>query len=280
MDGELGDVIAAKTARGRSRPSRPLGPACSERRRGAGAGSRAAQAGPAGCAQLLLAHRLQRSRLAAGMHDDARLCRSQAADGFGRLPARRPPTSHWPTVGRTRIPRPALRSRRRCWCRAPTPTLVDWALERRTDAPAPDWWTWAPAAARSRWPSPTRGPTPCGSPPPTRARQPLAVARHNAARLGLRVAMARATGSAAGRRSFERVSNPPYIAGDDPHLPATMRHEPQLALTPGGTGSTPSGLADRRRCGACGPAAGCCSNMAGTRRPVCGHSALAARRRV
>ena len=31
------------------------------------------------------------------------------------------------------------------------------------------------------------------------------------------------------------LSNPPYIAGDDPHLPA-LRHEPALALTPGGDG--------------------------------------------
>lgn len=31
------------------------------------------------------------------------------------------------------------------------------------------------------------------------------------------------------------VSNPPYIAEDDPHLPA-LRHEPSLALTPGGDG--------------------------------------------
>jgi release factor glutamine methyltransferase len=31
------------------------------------------------------------------------------------------------------------------------------------------------------------------------------------------------------------VSNPPYIAGDDPHLPA-LRHEPRQALTPKGTG--------------------------------------------
>ena len=38
------------------------------------------------------------------------------------------------------------------------------------------------------------------------------------------------------RRSFDLVlSNPPYIAGGDPHLPA-LRHEPQMALTPGGDG--------------------------------------------
>ena len=31
------------------------------------------------------------------------------------------------------------------------------------------------------------------------------------------------------------LSNPPYIAGGDPHLPA-LRHEPMLALSPGGDG--------------------------------------------
>ena len=31
------------------------------------------------------------------------------------------------------------------------------------------------------------------------------------------------------------LSNPPYIAGDDPHLHA-LRHEPRQALTPGGDG--------------------------------------------
>jgi release factor glutamine methyltransferase len=37
-------------------------------------------------------------------------------------------------------------------------------------------------------------------------------------------------------RTFDLVlSNPPYIAGDDPHLPA-LAHEPRHALTPGGDG--------------------------------------------
>ncbi|MCE4537660.1 peptide chain release factor N(5)-glutamine methyltransferase [Pelomonas sp. P7] len=44
----------------------------------------------------------------------------------------------------------------------------------------------------------------------------------------------------AGRHFDLIVSNPPYIAGDDPHLPA-LRHEPLTALTPGG-----DGLADLR----------------------------------
>src|SRR4029078_4470124 len=31
------------------------------------------------------------------------------------------------------------------------------------------------------------------------------------------------------------IANPPYIAAGDPHL-AALRHEPELALTPGGDG--------------------------------------------
>jgi release factor glutamine methyltransferase len=66
----------------------------------------------------------------------------------------------------------------------------------------------------------------------------LAVAQANAHRLGL--ALQWAAGAwwqalPAGTRFHLVLSNPPYIAGSDPHLPA-LRHEPQLALTPGGDG--------------------------------------------
>ncbi|MDT7837511.1 peptide chain release factor N(5)-glutamine methyltransferase [Aquabacterium sp. OR-4] len=66
----------------------------------------------------------------------------------------------------------------------------------------------------------------------------LAVAQGNAQRLGLPVAWAQGTWwqAVAAGACFDLVlSNPPYIAGDDPHLPA-LRHEPRLALTPGGDG--------------------------------------------
>jgi release factor glutamine methyltransferase len=65
----------------------------------------------------------------------------------------------------------------------------------------------------------------------------LAVAGANARRLGLAVELAAGHWwSAVGERRFAMaVSNPPYIAGDDPHLPA-LRHEPLMALTPGGDG--------------------------------------------
>ena len=65
----------------------------------------------------------------------------------------------------------------------------------------------------------------------------LEVARANARRLGLDVAFAQGSWWAglADRRFDLVLSNPPYIAGGDPHL-AALRHEPALALTPGGDG--------------------------------------------
>ena len=65
----------------------------------------------------------------------------------------------------------------------------------------------------------------------------LAVARANAERLGLAVTLREgAWWAALGDQRFHlALSNPPYIAGGDPHL-AALRYEPLLALTPGGDG--------------------------------------------
>ncbi|MCX2861337.1 peptide chain release factor N(5)-glutamine methyltransferase [Paucibacter sp. PLA-PC-4] len=65
----------------------------------------------------------------------------------------------------------------------------------------------------------------------------LAVARANAhaLRLGVEFQQGDWWRPLGGRRFDLIVSNPPYIAGTDPHLPA-LRHEPQGALTPGGDG--------------------------------------------
>ncbi|MBV8034579.1 peptide chain release factor N(5)-glutamine methyltransferase [Roseateles sp.] len=65
----------------------------------------------------------------------------------------------------------------------------------------------------------------------------LAVARGNGERLGLPVDWRHGSWfePLAGRRFDLIVSNPPYIAGNDPHLPP-LRHEPLAALTPGGDG--------------------------------------------
>jgi len=65
----------------------------------------------------------------------------------------------------------------------------------------------------------------------------LAVARRNAERLGLAIELVETSWwqGLEGRRFDLAIANPPYIAGDDPHL-ATLRHEPSIALTPGGDG--------------------------------------------
>jgi release factor glutamine methyltransferase len=65
----------------------------------------------------------------------------------------------------------------------------------------------------------------------------LAVARGNAKSLGARVHFELGPWwQPVCARSFDLVvSNPPYIAADDPHLVA-LAHEPQQALTPGGDG--------------------------------------------
>lgn len=70
----------------------------------------------------------------------------------------------------------------------------------------------------------------------------LAVARANAHRLGLPVRFAQANWlDGAGTGYTVIASNPPYIAANDPHLPA-LRHEPVSALVAG-----PDGLDDIRQ---------------------------------
>ncbi|MFM7708058.1 MAG: HemK family protein methyltransferase, partial [Gammaproteobacteria bacterium] len=70
-----------------------------------------------------------------------------------------------------------------------------------------------------------------------RSQEALAVARANAARLGLgRVAFLQGDWFAPlGERRYALVvSNPPYVAADDPVLAGdSLRHEPLGALTPG-----------------------------------------------
>ncbi|XVJ71103.1 MAG: peptide chain release factor N(5)-glutamine methyltransferase [Rhizobacter sp.] len=65
----------------------------------------------------------------------------------------------------------------------------------------------------------------------------LAVAQNNGHRLGLDVTWSASDWWSAvqGHRFHLAVSNPPYIAEADPHVPA-LRHEPLMALTSGSTG--------------------------------------------
>lgn len=132
--------------------------------------------------------------------------------------------------------------------RPDTETLVEWALECAADLQAPtllDLGTGSGAIALALQ----------HARPDARvdavdaSAGALAVAEANAARLGLRVRFARADwldGAAAGYDLI--VSNPPYIAADDPHLPA-LAHEPASALVAGA-----DGLDDLRRIVADAPA--------------------------
>lgn len=126
--------------------------------------------------------------------------------------------------------------------RPDTETLVDWALEVLTDLPPDarviDLGTGSGAIALAL----------LSAAPDLRmtatdtSDAALALARENAERLGLRPRFAAGPWLAAvpNERFDLIVSNPPYIAADDPHL-AALRHEPRSALVSG-----PDGLDDLR----------------------------------
>jgi release factor glutamine methyltransferase len=139
--------------------------------------------------------------------------------------------------------------------RADTETLVDWALEVMD--------VWTPAGTGAAEPPPSATATAATTPPAlidlgtgsgamalalkhSRAQwqvhaldfsaDALAVARANAARLVLDVQFHQGSWLQGMQETFALiVSNPPYIADGDPHLPA-LQHEPLLALTSGPDG--------------------------------------------
>lgn len=124
--------------------------------------------------------------------------------------------------------------------RPDTETLVDWAIEllqgELAARPAPqvaDLGTGSGAIALAvKHGCPRAAITAVDASPDA-----LAVAADNGRRLGLDVAWQESDwwSALAGHRFDLVLSNPPYIAGDDVHL-AALRHEPRLALTPGGDG--------------------------------------------
>lgn len=126
--------------------------------------------------------------------------------------------------------------------RPDTETLVDWALERLHQLPGEptvvDLGTGSGAIALAIKAACPRAQVTAVD----FSADALAVARGNGQQLGLAVEWLHGSWFEPlnGRRFDLAVSNPPYIAGDDPHLPA-LRHEPISALTPGG-----DGLADLR----------------------------------
>jgi release factor glutamine methyltransferase len=120
--------------------------------------------------------------------------------------------------------------------RPETELLVEWSLQRLAVAPESsvlDLGTGSGAIAlaiKQRQP----GATVTASDASAAA---LDVAQANGQRHGLAVEWRRGDWWAAlpDRRFGLVVSNPPYVAGDDPHL-AALAHEPRGALTPGGDG--------------------------------------------
>ena len=189
-------------------------------------------------AQLLLAAALQQSRAWLLGHDDEPLSKHLAERITAQIAQRAAGMPLAYIVGEkefhglllkvtpdTLVPRPD------------TETLVDWSLEILQQLPgAPavvDLGTGSGAIAlaiKHRHPAAAVQAVELSA-------AALAVAQDNARRLGLTLRFHQGDWwqPLAGQRFDLIVSNPPYIAGSDPHLPA-LRFEPLEALTPGGDG--------------------------------------------
>jgi len=192
-------------------------------------------------AQLLLAHHLQQSRSWLIAHDDSELAslQAQAFDDDCRRRAAGEPLAY--LVGRWTFCGLELRVTPEVLVPRPeTELLVEWALQLLAGPlagiPKPavlDLGTGSGAIAlaiKQAW-------RPARVSATDASEAALAVARSNAERLGLDLAFAAGDWwqAVAGQRFDLALSNPPYIAADDPHLTA-LTHEPRQALTPGGDG--------------------------------------------
>lgn len=198
-------------------------------------------------AQLLLAHALKQPRSWVIAHADDRLSTDQADAARTLLDrrARGAPLAYLVGVREFRglpltvtpdvlIPRPD------------TETLVDWALECLRERPKPrivDLGTGSGAIALALKHALPQAEVHASDLSPAA----LAVAQGNGQRLGLAVRWhigAWWAALPAGLRFHAVLSNPPYVAPADPHLPA-LAHEPLGALVP--TQDTGDGLADIAR---------------------------------
>lgn len=189
-------------------------------------------------AQLLLVHVLQQDRSWLHAHSDDHLpepvlaklreliARRAAGEPFAYLTGEK--EFHGLTLQVTPavlIPRPD------------TEVLVDWALECLDGMAAPqvlDMGTGSGAIAlalKHKRPDAQVSAVDASA-------EALDVARRNAERLGLPIHFVQSDWWQSVPIGTHHLvaSNPPYIAAGDPHLPA-LRHEPELALTPGGDGT-------------------------------------------
>lgn len=195
-------------------------------------------------AQRLLQHLLQQERAWLLAHDDHTLTDAQAA-GWPALIQRRAggePLAY--LTGEREFHGLSLRVSPAVLVPRPdTETLVAWALELLADAlvahaspQVADLGTGSGAIALAVKQACPRAEMRASD----ASAEALAIARHNGQRLGLHVTWLQGSWWQAygPPRLNLALSNPPYIAAGDPHLPA-LRHEPLSALVPpGGDGLT------------------------------------------
>jgi release factor glutamine methyltransferase len=188
-------------------------------------------------AQLLVGHLLGRPRAWLLAHDDEALTDLQAATLQQQVQRRAAGEPLAYVVGEREFCGLALQVTPDVLVPRPeTELLVEWALACLATAPAGsmiDLGTGSGAialAVRQRRPGTTVTATDFSA-------AALQVARRNAARHALDVEWLHGDWWAPlqGRRFGLAVSNPPYVAGSDPHL-AALAHEPRGALTPEGDG--------------------------------------------
>lgn len=188
-------------------------------------------------AQLLLSHLLQRPREWLLAHDEHLLDPAQAAALQALLSRRAAGEPLAYLVGEREFCGLTLHVTPQVLVPRPeTEGLVEWALQRLATAPAAtlvDLGTGSGAIALAvKHAAPSA--QVCASDASAMA---LEVARDNARRHHLQIEFACGDWWSpwSGRRFGLAVCNPPYIAGEDPHL-AALAHEPRSALTPGGDG--------------------------------------------
>ena len=190
-------------------------------------------------AQLLLAHVLARPRSWLLAHDDAALDDPQRG-AWQALLARRltgEPLAY--LVGAKEFHGLALQVDANVLVPRPeTELLVDWAIERLAATSSPDLRVVDLGTGSGAIALAVKHAVPSAQVLATDV-DPAALrfAQANAKRLGLDIGWRLGDwwSCLAGERFGLILSNPPYIAGGDPHL-AALRHEPALALTPGGDG--------------------------------------------